>query len=57
MTTADILNMKLDMICLVSSVYLVLENETQEQKTATQEHHLIRSIKAHMEKIIPSTFM
>jgi len=30
-TTADILSMKLDMICLVSSLYFVFAKEMQEQ--------------------------
>ena len=41
MTTAEMESMKLDMICLVSSLYLVLAKLMQEQYTATQPHHLI----------------
>jgi len=45
------------MICLVSSVYLVLLKEMQEQYTATQAHHFMRIIKAHIDITIPNTFM
>jgi len=56
-TKADNESMKLLMICLVSSLYLVLLNEMQEQYTATQAHHLIRIIKAHIDITIPKTFI
>ena len=38
MTTAEMESMKLLMICLVSSLYLVLAKLMQEQYTATQPH-------------------
>ena len=44
MTTAEMESMKLDMICFVSSLYLVLAKLMQEQYTATHPHHLILNI-------------
>ena len=38
MTTAEMESMKLLMICLVSSLYLVLAKLMQEQYTATHPH-------------------
>ena len=35
----------------------VLAKDMHEQYKAIQAHHFIRIIKAHMEKIMPSTFM
>lgn len=57
MTMAEIDNMNELMICLVSSLSLVLAKEMQEQKRAIQAHHFILIISAHIEKIIPKTFM
>ena len=57
MTTAEMLSMKLLMICLVSSLSLVLAKLMQEQYRAIHAHHFILIIRAHIEKIMPRTFM
>ena len=54
---AEMDSMKLLTICLVSSLNLVQANEMQEQYRAIQAHHFSLIINAHIEKIMPKTFM
>ena len=49
--------MKLLMICFVSSFNLVFAKLMHEQYKAIHAHHFMRNMRAHMEKIIPRTFM
>lgn len=56
-TTADIDNIKLLSICLVSSLTLELAKLIHEQYSETHAHHFNLIIKPHMLKVIPNIFI
>jgi len=57
MTTAEMESMKLERICLVSSLIRELAKLILEQKSAIHADHFSFIIRPHMEKSMLKTFM